>query len=633
VTGQRVVVAFGESAVFALIALCAGEFVLSRAELLVRWALGGTVVRDGAPSATRLGSALLVGFGTEGYVGVVLGLARIFSWISLLIAASVVVVLGRNILRRYAVAARRLSVRTGDPLFGVGLAGVAVLVLANAQAALAPPTQTDELSYHLPQAEVIVHMHRLTLTLGGHYFYGNLPKLMEVLYAEALAVSDDFPLTHLVHLMIVCSFLIFLYGTIRRFFGRNTGLLAVLFVLLYGDFLENGTSALIDAAGVSYEIASLLAFASWLEERRPEDASRSALMIGFALSVKYTSAPMLLFLGATLTLALFLLSPRPRYRGRFVGALAATVVVGCGFWYAKNAIRYGNPFYPLYFGHRGVSDVAYRGVINDIQRFGPRTLHDFVRIPTRYERLPDLTVFLSLCLAPFAVLVHRSAMIVRLLFAWVVLYSVYWFFLATHQTRFLMSAVITAAVLLAITVVHLRGLLPRLALVTATVAAIGFTNIGIIDLRPANLSYTAKVKLRYATWAYALGRESTTEYLQPYFGCHLTAVRYLEQRHLAGNVIDNWTQWHDAVLTVYESGNKFRNFASTDRGARLWAELRSGDIRYVYVRESMKAAFRHVTDSQEIAYRDERLPVENTILRHAQPIWSKDDCRLYRIES
>jgi len=632
VTGQAVVVAFGESAVFAIVALCAGEFLLSRAELLVGRALGGAVVRDRAPSATRLGSALLVGFGTEGYVGVGLGLARIFSWISLVIAALVVVAVGRGVLRRYAAAARHLSLRTVDPLIGLGLAGVAILVLANAQAALAPPTQTDELSYHLPQAEVIVHTHRLPLTLGGHYFYGNLPKLMEVLYAEALAVSDDFPLTHLVHLMIVCSFLIFLYGTMRRFFGRNAGLLAVLFVLLYGDFLENATTALIDAAGVSYEIGSLLAFASWVEGRRPEDAARSALMIAFALSVKYTSAPMLLFLGAMLAIALFLSSPRLRYRARFVGALAATVVVSCGFWYAKNAVRYGNPFYPLYFRHPGVSDLAYRGLITDIQRFGPRTLHDFVRIPSRYARLADLTVFLSFYLGPFALLVRRSTVIVRLLFAWAVLYSTYWFFLATHQTRFLTSAVITAAILLAIALVHLRGLLPRLGLVTAAIAAIVFTNIGIVDPRPANISYTTKVKLRYSTWAYALGRESTTEYLQPYFGCHLTALHYLEQRHLTGNVIDNWTQWHDAVLTIYESGNKFRNFASTDRGARLWADLRSGDIRYVYVRESMKAAFGHATDPQEVAYRDERLPVETTILRHARPVWSEDECRLYRIE-
>ncbi|TML80177.1 MAG: hypothetical protein E6G09_15120 [Actinobacteria bacterium] len=255
-----------------------------------------------------------------------------------------------------------------------------------------------------------------------------------------------------------------------------------------------------------------------------------------------------------------------------------------------------------------------------------------MRIPSRYSRLADLTVFLSFYLGPFALLVRRSTVIVRLLFAWAVLYSTYWFFLATHQTRFLMSAVITAAILLAIALVHLRGLLPRLGLVTAAIAAIVFTNIGIVDPRPANISYTTKVKLRYSTWAYALGRESTTEYLQPYFGCHLTALHYLEQRHLTGNVIDNWTQWHDAVLTIYESGNKFRNFASTDRGARLWADLRSGDIRYVYVRESMKAAFGHATDPQEVAYRDERLPVETTILRHARPVWSEDECRLYRIE-
>jgi hypothetical protein len=102
---------------------------------------------------------------------------------------------------------------------------------------------------------------------------------------------------------------------------------------------------------------------------------------------------------------------------------------------------------------------------------------------------------------------------------------------------------------------------------------------------------------------------------------------------LQGNVVDNWTQWHDFDLTVYESGNTFRNFASTERGARLWASLRNDDIRFVYIRATRKAAFRHETDPQEVAYRDERLPVETTILRHAHLFWSRDDCQLYRIET
>jgi Mg-chelatase subunit ChlD len=100
---------------------------------------------------------------------------------------------------------------------------------------------------------------------------------------------------------------------------------------------------------------------------------------------------------------------------------------------------------------------------------------------------------------------------------------------------------------------------------------------------------------------------------------------------LTGNVVDNWTQWHDLDLTIYESGNDFRSFTSTERGARLRASLRNDDIRFVYVRASRKAAFRQETDPQEVAYRDKRRPVETIILRHARSIWSRDDCQLYRI--
>ena len=49
---------------------------------------------------------------------------------------------------------------------------------------------------------------QLPLTLGQHYFYGNIPKLLEVLFAEAIAVSGGFELAHVVHLLIAVAFLV-----------------------------------------------------------------------------------------------------------------------------------------------------------------------------------------------------------------------------------------------------------------------------------------------------------------------------------------------------------------------------------------------------------------------------------------
>ena len=636
---QFVVVAV-EAVGFVLVALCLGEAVLTRSEQLVVHAIGGSVV-DEEPSATRFGVAVLAGIGAASYVGVLLGLAHVFVWPLLLAAGVAAVLLGRKTLRRYfcalkgTVRAERLPVRGGhrDWLSILAASAVALLLLADYAAALAPPTSGDELSYHMPQAQLLVHTHHLTLTLGGHYFYGNIPKLVEVLFAEANAVSGGFSLAHELHLLIAGGFLVFLYGTVRDFYRRRTALLAVLFVLLYDDFVQNATSGLVDAAAVSFEIGSLIAFGSWLERRRPEDIARTALLIALAMSVKYTPAPTLAFLAAGFIVALARSKLSRNSSLRLGGALLGIIGVVGGFWYLKNAIRYGNPFYPLYLGHPGVSAVAYRGLVNDIQQFGPRTLHAFVRVPYHYANVSNILAFLSFYVAPFVLLVGGARKLLATLFAFFILYTAYWFFLATSQTRFLMSAVIVGLILLAVTFSELDALAPRAVMVAAGVASVVVTNPQIIEnTHRGTLVSVAEAKLHKEAWRYAIGRESETAYLQPVFGCEASAHEYFKQRHLPGDVIDNWTPWHDAYLTVYDTRTHFRDPPLPYKNwSTLRSVLRRHNLGYLYVRESMKAAFATETDVQQVAYRNLRWAAETTIVHHSHLIWSQDDCRIYRI--
>src|SRR5262249_38648119 len=157
---------------------------------------------------------------------------------------------------------------------------------------------------------------------------------------------------------------------------------------------------------------------AWLQRRRAEDAARAATLIGLALSVKYTPIPTLVFFAVLLAVAVVRAGQARASMLRLVAALCPRLAGACGVWFVKEPIRYGNPFYPLYFGHRGVSEVAYRGLIDAIQQFGPRTLHAFLRVPYHYARVQDILVFLSFYVAPFALLIPRARRLLGVLLAY-----------------------------------------------------------------------------------------------------------------------------------------------------------------------------------------------------------------------
>ena len=73
-----------------------------------------------------------------------------------------------------------------------------VMVASLYLTALQPPYAYDELAYHFPEALQIVDSGRAVLNFGGHYFYGNIPKLMEVLFALGITTSG-FPMAHLLN--------------------------------------------------------------------------------------------------------------------------------------------------------------------------------------------------------------------------------------------------------------------------------------------------------------------------------------------------------------------------------------------------------------------------------------------------
>jgi hypothetical protein len=498
---------------------------------------------------------------------------------------------------------------------------------------MTPPTAWDEMAYHLPEAQLLATTGELPLTVGEHYFYGNIPKLVEVLFAEALLVADvDAP--HMVHVAIFGAFLVFLFGILTALVGRRPAALAVLLIVLYDELAWNATTAYVDAATVCFEIAALLSALAFASGRRPGDAALAATFIGFAAAAKYAALATLVIV-AVLLLGAALVRFRKRILPtvRLAGLLGTIFLVTAGFWYGKNLIRFGNPTYPLLFGHPGVDEQSYEGLVNAIQMFGPRTLWDFLAIPSRFATPHDVLLLLSLCIAPLAILARRHLLVVLVLFTHLAWYTTYWFFFGSHQLRFFLPAGVTASILAAIAVTRVpRQTLPAVGILATFVAFVAYPHVGqTLALNPQSV---VAQKIQSSRLSYPLGLESRDAFLSEELGCQYEIIRYLEMTELPGGVIDNWSQWHDTPATFYASENQFVPFTSESRDPDvIFRSLRSEDIRFVYFRPSTKERFSQNTDPLVRAYRAGRDEVEEIILAQADLLLQIDDCQLFAIRS
>ena len=130
-----------------------------------------------------------------------------------------------------------------------------------------------------------------------------------------------------------------------------------------------------------------------------------------------------------------------------------------------------------------------------------------------------------------------------------------------------MSALLVSQILLAITAFHVRSAVARGLMVAVAAVALVSVNPSLADNARANLVAAVKEKLRWENWRYSLGLDSENDYLRRYFGCHISALIYLDRHNSTGNVIDNWSMWYDFPVVLYERGSQFRDFPSAARGS------------------------------------------------------------------
>lgn len=493
---------------------------------------------------------------------------------------------------------------------------------------LQPPNASDELHYHLPEVKQIITSNKINLNFDGHYFYGNIPKLMEVSFAS-VCLFFDYNFTHLVNFLVFISFLLIIFGILAELFSFQAAALAIFFLVTFDDLTWNATTGYIDTATLSFELSSLLILLYILYKKGEQKFKYliPGLLIGLALACKYSPIPTFLFM--IITLVILGASKLFRKKNNFIIKNMFYFFLGAALtgslWYIKNLILYQNPFYPLYMGHVGVDELSYLSLIGAIQQFGPKTLSNFINILSHYKTVNGIFVYLSFFIAPLIFFFKKDKKFIYPLLFYYLLYTYYWFNHATHQIRFLAPAFVISLILLAI----LISKLPKL--ITISVFTVFFLTL---YLNPSYWRSFWNTKFHLTERQYAFGKISKTDFLVRNFGCQYNVIKFLEDKNLQGTVIDNWSVWHAPSVSFYAQKNKFVTFGFdlNNNMNQLSKTLQGARMNYIYFNQDVKKAHLENKDEQVVLSRKNKVPLESYLLKHSKLIFENDKCFLYEID-
>lgn len=206
----------------------------------------------------------------------------------------------------------------------------------------------DTLSYHLHAPVTWLHDRRLEIVPAVFgdpapaYSPSNVELwflfLMAPLRSDYLAGAGQLPFAALAVLAVA--------ATVREAGGRRVAALgAGLGFLLVPEIWQQAPTAMTDLAMAALLLASLPFVVRLSKTPTTRDGLACAAALGLALGTKYVGAVLVVPFAALAAIAAARQRRRPRPRDLVaVGALGLGTG---GFWYARNAIVTGNPFYPV----------------------------------------------------------------------------------------------------------------------------------------------------------------------------------------------------------------------------------------------------------------------------------------------
>lgn len=516
--------------------------------LLARWHDKGRKPAFLGSRAEEWYLSVVLGLGIVSWLGLLLGLARLFyptaAWGLLAMGWA----LGALSLSLFRGRGGRERQDTPSPVKRFVLPQrflAAILVLLGAGSLLymlvvngfMPPFEWDEIAYHMALAKIYVRA-------GGiipvpFIVHSNWPMNTEMLFSLSLLLGSDL-VGHLVTWWMSLWTAAGLYLIGRRFLDRRIGLLAAVLYLTVPLVKRLSGTGLIDVSLPFYGTAAFLAYAHYRQKHSLAWIGLAGLFSGLAAGSKLMGGAYPLFLGLLIVLDARI-PPRLDWRPLLT---RLAVFWGLGFlmvgpWYGRSYAFTGNPLWPFLYqvfggkywdalGHEYHMASLLEVWTVDLPLSLKGLLQSFYYLffePARlggYEGGLGQVVLGLAGLSVLWVVAHRRIpRLIYLLFLFSGLYYIVWFAVVSPQVRFLFVILPPLALMAAFTFYFIWDRLPhetlRWILVVALVVPIALKHPAIDR---------AERDLFFARWPYATGQLSQEDFLDAHIKA-MPAFRYI----------------------------------------------------------------------------------------------------------
>lgn len=217
-----------------------------------------------------------------------------------------------------------------------------VLAIVNLIGALGPELAFDSLWYHLTIPKLYLANNRIEFISGNLLYYAQLPKMGEMLYIPSLLFLNEIgaKLTHFTFGLLCC---LTLFNLSRSFLSKKWSLLVVL--VFYSNLVVSWLSitSYVDLTRTFFEILAFSSFFMYFKKGKTKYLILSALLLGFAASVKVV---------AILTVGLYMVLLKSSHKKQNFLKEAVVFIISFALPLAPYVLvslfQTGNPFYPFF---------------------------------------------------------------------------------------------------------------------------------------------------------------------------------------------------------------------------------------------------------------------------------------------
>lgn len=320
----------------------------------------------------------------------------------------------------------------------------------------------DGLYYHIPFAMELVQSESISFPVRDSITYGYLPLFAETLYGIPMTLFHNFVSFKVIQLSAYFLLLLLLIDFMKKHI-HNEQLIIIMIVLLLSNMplVYNALNGgMIDIFTFFFGFAAVLALIELLiPNTKPNyiesSLSVSGIFLGLALATKYLA----LFFGVLCAILItwFFFKHKESIKDvvrKCIIYILPVILLG-GFWYIKNILLMGNPFFPFFSTQDNTI-----GLQQDVGRFVlDRTFLNFFIFPfllfgkkllfLPYPFMTAVSFIILYIMMVFFLFKKKITSVMLILFVCMELYLLMLFFFS-HQIRFVIPALILATLLIII---------------------------------------------------------------------------------------------------------------------------------------------------------------------------------------